>query len=74
MSKEMNFRCPETGNAFLIDHYKSKVNTITRELEYFQSGPGWRPLVNPESGALLEKIVPSEINMTTIHTETAISK
>lgn len=75
MNKEMNFRCTVTGKEFLIDQYKAKVNTITGQLEYFQSGPGWRHLKNPETGGCtLEKIVPSEINMTSVHTETTVSK
>jgi hypothetical protein len=67
-----NFKCVETGKEFYIANWKSKIENGSPC--YYERSPGWNPLRNPENGALLEKIEPAELNMTTVHTETAISK
>ena len=65
------FICSQTGEEFFIDTWKSKVNSLTKEVEYFQSGYGWRPLVNPKNGAKLIKSDHAQIQMTSVKTETA---
>ena len=67
----ISFKCSETGKEFLIDRYKSKVNTVTKQVEYFESKPGWTLLMNPENGAPLVKSDTIQIQMTSIKTETA---
>jgi hypothetical protein len=67
----ISFKCSETGKEFLIDRYKSKVNTVTKQVEYFESKPGWTLLTNPENGASLVKSDAVQIQMTSIKTETA---
>lgn len=71
MNNNMNFVCPKTGEGFKIDTWKAKVNTITRELEYFEPGPGWHPIVNPKNGERLIKSELAQIQMTSVKTETA---
>lgn len=71
MNEDFNFKCRETGTEFRISNWKSKIENGVPK--YYERRPGWHPLVNPNTGALLEKIDPPKINMTSIHTETAVS-
>lgn len=66
-----NFICPVTGKEFFIDTWKSKINSQTKQIEYFQTGNGWRTLVNPENGVPLVKSEEAQIQMTSVKTETA---
>lgn len=65
------FICSETGEQVFVETWKSKVNSLTKEVEYFESGYGWRPLVNPKTGAKLIKSEHTQIQMTSVKTETA---
>jgi hypothetical protein len=69
MIDEMNFKCSETGKEFRIANWKSKIEN--GKPAYYESRHGWYPLKNPENGALLEKIEPAQINMTSVKTDTA---
>lgn len=71
MHTESNFKCSKTGKTFHITHWKSKI--VNGTPKYYERKPGWYELVNPENGAILEKIDPPTINMTSIHTDTTVS-
>jgi len=68
---DANFVCPKTGEEFRIDTWKAKINTVTKEVEYFYPGPAWKPIINPKNGERLVKSEMTQIQMTSVKTDTA---
>jgi len=66
-----NFICPITNELFYVESWKAKLNSKTKQIEYFQTGPGWKVLTNPKNGAALIKSDEAQIHMTSVKTETA---
>lgn len=65
-----NFICPVTNEAFHIKSWKAKLNSVTKEIEYFESGSGWKTLTNPKNGVALIRCEVHEIHVPGIKTDT----
>ncbi len=65
------FVCPETGEEFYFETWKAKINSATKQIEYFQPGNGWKLLVNPKNNVPLVKSEAAQIQMTSVKTDTA---
>lgn len=67
---QANFICPVTNQQFHIKSWKAKLNSTTKEIEYFKPGVNWEILTNPNNGVPLVRTETYDVYVPGIKTDT----